>query len=79
MADAYVHLMKTYSGAKLINIGTGEDITIAEFAPPRRRDRRLSRRHHLRHLAPDGTPRKLLEVSRLTNFGWRARTPLATA
>jgi GDP-L-fucose synthase len=32
MADACVHLMKTYSGAELINIGTGEDITIAEFA-----------------------------------------------
>lgn len=33
MADACVHLMKTYTGAELINIGTGEDITIAEFAP----------------------------------------------
>ncbi|MGY8681597.1 GDP-L-fucose synthase [Bradyrhizobium sp. UFLA05-153] len=77
MADACVHLMKTYSAAELINIGTGQDIAIAEFA------------HVVADIVgyrgaitfdtsrPDGTPRKLLDVSRLTELGWSALTPLA--
>ena len=51
LADACIHLMKTYSSGELVNIGTGEDITIAEFARARRRDRRLYRRDQLRHFA----------------------------
>ena len=50
MADACVHLMKNYSSEELVNIGTGEDITIAEFARSRS-DRRILRRDQLRHLA----------------------------
>ena len=51
MADACVHLMKTYSSDELVNIGTGEDITIAEFARVVARDRRIYRRDQLRPLA----------------------------
>ena len=50
MADACIHLMKNYSEQELVNIGTGEDITIAEFARVVAADRRLHRRHQLRHL-----------------------------
>ena len=51
MADACVHLMKTYSSDELVNIGTGEDITIAEFARVVADDRRIHRRDQLRSLA----------------------------
>lgn len=77
MADACVYLMRVYSGAGLINIGAGKDITIAEFA------RLVADVVHYRGeiifepSKPDGTPRKLLDVGRLEELGWRARTSLA--
>jgi GDP-L-fucose synthase len=76
MADACVHLMKTYSSAELVNIGTGEDITIAEFA--RVVADAVGYRGEITFdtSRPDGTPRKLLDVSRLTSLGWRAKTSL---
>ena len=76
MADACVHLMKTYSGADLINIGTGEDIAIAEFA--RVVAEIVGYRGEISYdtSRPDGTPRKLLDISRLTKLGWRATTSL---
>ncbi|MGM4954196.1 GDP-L-fucose synthase [Bradyrhizobium barranii] len=77
MADACVHLMKTYSGAELINIGTGEDITIAEFARIVAEVVGYVGEITFDTSRPDGTPRKLLDVSRLASLGWRARTWLA--
>ena len=76
MADACVHLMKTYSGADLINIGTGEDIAIAEFA--RVVAEIVGYRGEISYdpSRPDGTPRKLLDIGRLTKLGWRATTSL---
>jgi GDP-L-fucose synthase len=76
MADACVHLMKTYSGADLINIGTGEDITIAEFARVVAEIVGYSGEISFDTTRPDGTPRKLLDVSRLAKLGWRATTSL---
>ncbi|BAL76051.1 GDP-L-fucose synthase [Bradyrhizobium cosmicum] len=76
MADACVHLMKTYSGAELINIGTGEDITIAEFARVVAEIVGYSGEIAFDSSRPDGTPRKLLDVSRLEKLGWRAKTSL---
>jgi GDP-L-fucose synthase len=76
MADACVHLMKTYSSAKLVNIGTGEDITIAEFARLVAEIVGYSGEINFDSSRPDGTPRKLLDVSRLAELGWRATTPL---
>jgi GDP-L-fucose synthase len=76
MADACVHLMKTYSGAGLINIGTGEDITIAEFARVVAETVGYSGEISFDTARPDGTPRKLLDVSRLAKLGWRATTSL---
>ncbi|QFI76089.1 GDP-L-fucose synthase [Bradyrhizobium betae] len=76
MADACVHLMKTYSGAELVNIGTGEDITIAEFARVVAEIVGYSGKIDFDSSRPDGTPRKLLDVSRLEKLGWRATTSL---
>ncbi|WP_439369416.1 GDP-L-fucose synthase [Bradyrhizobium sp. DASA03120] len=76
MADACVHLMKTYSSAELVNIGTGEDITIAEFARLVADIVGYSGEISFDTSRPDGTPRKLLDVSRLDKLGWRATTSL---
>ncbi|WP_456657372.1 GDP-L-fucose synthase [Bradyrhizobium sp. JR3.5] len=76
LADACTHLMKTYSSPELVNIGTGEDITIAEFA--RVVEAAVGYRGEISFdtSRPDGTPRKLLDVGRLAKLGWRATTSL---
>jgi GDP-L-fucose synthase len=76
MADACVHLMKTYSALQMVNIGVGEDIAIADFA--RQVAAAVGYAGSISYDAsrPDGTPQKLLDVSRLTKLGWRARTSL---
>jgi GDP-L-fucose synthase len=76
MADACVHLMKIYSSAELVNIGTGEDITIAEFARVVAEIVGYSGEISFDSSRPDGTPRKLLDVGRLAKLGWRATTSL---
>ena len=77
MADACVHLMKNYSGDQLVNIGTGEDVTIAEFARVGAATIGYTGKISFDPSRPDGTPRKLLDVGRLAALGWRARTSLA--
>src|SRR4051794_7591257 len=76
LADACIHLMKTYSSPEPVNIGSGEDITIAEFA--RLVAAAVGYRGEISFDAsrPDGTARKLLDVSRLAKLGWRAFTSL---
>lgn len=76
LADACIHVMKVYSDLDLINIGTGQDITIGEFA--RLIAEVVGYRGHIVFdtTRPDGTPRKLLDVTRLETLGWRARTSL---
>lgn len=76
LADACVHLMKTYSSAELVNIGTGEDITIAEFARVVAAAVGYIGGMSFDPSRPDGTPRKLLDVARLSKLGWRATTSL---
>jgi GDP-L-fucose synthase len=76
LADACVHLMKTYSSEELVNIGTGEDITIAEFARVVAKVVGYTGTISFDPARPDGTPRKLLDVGRLAKLGWRARTSL---
>jgi GDP-L-fucose synthase len=76
LADACVFLMKGYSADKPINIGTGEDITIAEFAAEVAITVGYGGAIEFDPTRPDGTPRKLLDVSRLSQLGWRARTSL---
>ena len=75
-ADACVHLLKSYSDGLPLNVGTGEDLTILELT--RLVMRVIGYDGPIEHdlTKPDGTPRKLLDVSRLTALGWSARTPL---
>uniref|UniRef100_UPI001112510C NAD-dependent epimerase/dehydratase family protein n=1 Tax=Acinetobacter baumannii TaxID=470 RepID=UPI001112510C len=76
MADASIHLMKNYSESGLINVGSGEDISIADFAHAVARTVGYNGKIVFDTSKPDGTPRKLLDVSKLANFGWRATTSL---
>ncbi len=76
LADACIHLMKTYSSDELVNIGTGEDITIAEFARVVAGVVGYAGTISYDPARPDGTPQKLLDVSRLAKLGWRASTSL---
>jgi GDP-L-fucose synthase len=74
LADACVFLMKAYSGTMPINAGTGSDITIAAFAHLVRSAVGFNGELVFDPAYPDGTPRKVLDVSRLTALGWRAKT-----
>jgi GDP-L-fucose synthase len=76
LADACVHLMETGYDGPLVNVGTGEDVTIRELAETVMQVVGFKGRIVFDATKPDGTPRKLLDVSRLTTLGWRARTPL---
>ena len=76
MADACLHLMKTYSDSELVNIGSGEDTTIADFARLVATVTGYRGEISFDTSRPDGTPQKLLDVSRLAKLGWRARTSL---
>jgi len=76
MADASVHLIKNYSDGSLINVGTGEDISIADFAHVVARTVGYTGEIVFDPSKPDGTPRKLLDISKLAKIGWRASTSL---
>jgi GDP-L-fucose synthase len=78
LADACVYLMNNYENSEIVNIGTGKDVEIIELAKM------------IKHIVgfvgeikndlekPDGTPRKLLDVSKLHNLGWKHKIHLAT-
>ena len=76
LADACIFIMERYSDQKFINIGTGKDITIGEFAALVREVVGYQGGIVFDSSRPDGTPRKLLDISRLSTLGWRAKTPL---
>jgi GDP-L-fucose synthase len=76
LADGCVFLMKSYSDALHINIGTGEDLTIAELADTVRRIVHPTATIVYDRSKPDGTPRKQLDVSRLHGLGWKHRMSL---
>lgn len=76
LADACIHIMKIYSDPDLINIGTGQDITIGEFARLIAEVVGYRGQIVFDTTRPDGTPRKLLDVTRLEKLGWRAGTSL---
>jgi GDP-L-fucose synthase len=75
-ADAVVHILKYYSGAEHLNVGTGQDVTIADLAATIAEVVGFRGRLVWDTSKPDGTPRKLLDVSRLQALGWQARVPL---
>lgn len=71
LADACVHLLRVYSGEIHINVGCGADVTIAELAEQIRQVVGFTGRLRFDPERPDGTPRKLLDVSKLDALGWR--------
>ncbi len=75
-ADGLVHLMKTYSGEAQVNVGVGADMTIRELAETVVRVVGFGGSIGYDASKPDGAPRKLLDVSRLADLGWSARTGL---
>ncbi len=75
-ADALVHLLAHYSGERHVNIGTGQDVTIRELAETIAGVVGYRGAFRYDTTKPDGTPRKLLDVSRLRELGWTATTTL---
>jgi len=78
LADAVVFLMKTWSDEEPINIGSGADVTISELAKLIAEIVGFSGRFVFDGSKPDGTPRKLLDVSKLAALGWRPQIELQT-
>ena len=76
LADACVFLMENYNEKEIINIGTGTDISIKELAEMIREITGFKGGLVFDTSKPDGTPRKLLDVSKLNNLGWHYKTEL---
>jgi GDP-L-fucose synthase len=76
LADAAIFLMLHYDDAEIVNVGTGEDVTIRELAELISQAVGYSGRLAFDTTKPDGTPRKLLDVGRLKSLGWSAKTNL---
>ncbi|MCF8214911.1 MAG: GDP-L-fucose synthase [Chitinophagaceae bacterium] len=71
LASACVYLMENYNEEGLVNIGTGMDVTITELAMLIKEIVGYEGTLVYDHTKPDGTPRKLMDVSKLTNLGWK--------
>jgi GDP-L-fucose synthase len=76
LANACLHIMDNYSDAGHLNVGTGEDISIRELAEMVRDLVHPGADLAFDTTKPDGMPRKVLDVSRLTELGWTASIPL---
>jgi len=76
LADACVFLMQSYDSAEIVNVGTGEDVSIRELAEIVARVVGFEGALEFDTSKPDGTPRKLLDVGRIHDLGWRAKIPL---
>lgn len=76
LADACYFLMKNYNESNLINIGTGEDLTIKDLALKVAETVGFKGELTFNTEKPDGTPRKLMDVSKLHNLGWKHQIEL---
>lgn len=76
LADACMFLMNNYNEKGLVNVGVGDDITILELAILIKRIVGFEGEIKLNTAKPDGTPQKLLDVTKLTNLGWKASIKL---
>jgi GDP-L-fucose synthase len=76
LADAVLYLLKSYDAEPIVNIGWGEDVTIRELAELVKSVVGYGGGLKFDASKPDGTPRKLLDVTRLTDLGWRPRISL---
>ncbi len=78
LADACLFLMEHYGESEVINVGVGQDLTIRELAEMMAEVTGFKGRISFDPSQPDGTPKKLLDVSRLAALGWQAKIPLET-
>ena len=76
MAEACVFLMENYNEPGLVNIGTGEDLSIKELAEMIQKITKFEGEIIWDHTKPDGTPRKLMDVSKLHTLGWKHKITL---
>jgi GDP-L-fucose synthase len=76
LADACVFLMEGYNDEMFVNIGTGEDVTIRELAEAVKDVVGFDGELRWDTSKPDGTPRKLMDVSRIHKLGWKHKTEL---
>jgi len=76
LAEACFFLMEKYDSPEIINVGCGSDIQIRDLAEQVRKVVGFTGQIEWDTTKPDGTPRKLLDVSKLTQLGWRAKIPL---
>jgi GDP-L-fucose synthase len=76
LADAAVFAMQNYDSPEILNAGTGQDVTIVELAELIREITGFEGTILWDTSKPDGTPRKLLDISRMESLGWKARIPL---
>lgn len=76
LADACVYLMNTYSGNETVNLGTGKELSIKELAELVKKVVGFKGNITFDTTKPDGTPRKLLDVSKLEKLGWKYKTKL---
>lgn len=76
LAEACVFLMENYDESGLVNIGVGEDISILDLAILVKKVVGFEGEILTDTTKPDGTPRKLMDVSKLSTFGWKAKTTL---
>jgi GDP-L-fucose synthase len=76
LADACVFLLRYYSGDEFVNVGTGSDITIADFGQLVADVVGYKGRLEFDATRPDGAPQKLLDISRIMHMGWRAKINL---
>lgn len=76
LADACVFLMNNYNESNIVNIGTGEDISIKELTETVKKIINFEGKIKWDATKPDGTPRKLLDISRLNNLGWKHKIEL---
>lgn len=78
LADAVVFLAKNYSGDEIVNVGTGEEVSIRQLAEQVCATVGFTGALEFDRSKPDGTPRKLVSSEKLARLGWRASTDLAT-
>jgi GDP-L-fucose synthase len=76
LADACLFLMRNYDSPEIVNVGTGVDVSIRELAEMVQQVTGFKGRLIFDTSKPDGTPRKLLDVSKLNGLGWKASIPL---
>jgi len=77
LADAVCFLLERYESPEIINVGVGQDVSIAELAALVREIVGYTGTISYDTTKPDGTPRKLLDISRIATLGWTAKTGLA--